>query len=119
MRVCAASKGPHLTSEVDPQFGRARFFIIRDDETDTYEVVNNRRNVNAGAGAGVQSATTIAEKGCHWVVSGRIGPRAFSVFREAGIQVATGASGKISDAFTALENGELRQIDPADVSPRG
>lgn len=116
MKICVTSRGPDLSSEVDPRFGRARYFIIRDEETDTYEVVDNQQNVNAGGGAGVQSATTIAEKGCQWVISGHMGPKALSVLKEAGIRVATGATGKVSDAFVAFKDGKLQEIDAADVS---
>lgn len=117
MRICVSSQGPYLASEVDPRFGRARFFIIYDDEAEDYEVIDNEQNVGAAGGAGIQSATTVAEKGCRWVVSGHMGPRALSVLKEAGIRVATGASGKVSDTLRRYRNGELDEIDSADVSP--
>lgn len=118
MKICVTSRGPDLSSEVDPRFGRARYFIIRDDETDTYDVVDNQQNVNAAGGAGVQSATTVAEKGCQWVISGHMGPKALSVLKEAGIRVATGASGKVSDALMAFRDGKLQETDAADVPSR-
>jgi len=115
MKICVTSRGPDLSSEVDPRFGRARYFIIRDENADTFEVVDNQQNVNAGGGAGVQSATTVAAKGCEWVVSGHMGPKALSVLKEAGIRIATGASGKVSDALAAFRAGELPEINAADV----
>lgn len=115
MKVCVSSQGPNLASEVDPRFGRARFFVIYDDEADTSEVVDNAQNVNAGGGAGVQSATTIAGKGCQWVISGHVGPKAFSVLNTAGIRVATGASGKVADALEQFKEGKLQSADGADV----
>ena len=72
--------------------------------------------MNAGGGAGVQSATSIAEKGCQWVISGHMGPKALSVLKEAGIRVATGANGKVSDALAAFRDGKLQEINAADVS---
>jgi len=118
MKICVTSRGPDLSSEVDPRFGRARYFIIRDEDADTYEVVDNQQNVNAGGGAGVQSATTIAGKGCQWVISGHMGPKALSVLKEAGIRVATGAGGKVSDALAAFRDGKLDEIDTPDVASR-
>jgi predicted Fe-Mo cluster-binding NifX family protein len=117
MIICVTSQGPDLSSDVDPRFGRARFFILHDDESGEYEVVNNEQNVNAAGGAGIQSATTVAEKGCDWVVSGHMGPKAMSVLQEAEIRVATGASGKVSDAIQAFKNDELEEVDNADVTP--
>ena len=118
MKICVTSRGPDLSSEVDPRFGRARFFIIYDDESEEHEVVDNQQNVNAGGGAGIQSATTVAGKGCQWVVSGHMGPKAISVLKEAGIRVATGASGKVSEALRSFKEGELEEIEAADVPPR-
>jgi len=118
MKICVTSQGQDISSEVDPRFGRARYFIIRDEETDSYEVVDNEQNVNAGGGAGVQSAATIAEKGCQWVISGHMGPKALSVLREAGIRVATGAAGKVSEALRSFKEGKLEEIETADVPPR-
>lgn len=117
MKICVTSQGPDLTSEVDPRFGRARFFIIHDDESGEHEVVDNKPNANAAGGAGIQAATTVAEKGCDWVVSGHMGPKALSVLKEAQIQVATGASGTVADALQAFKDGTLETIENADVSP--
>ncbi len=118
MKICVTSNGPDLSSDVDPRFGRARFFIVYDDENESYEVVDNEENVNAAGGAGVQSATAIAGKGCKWVVSGHMGPKALSVLREADVKVATGAEGKVSDALRDFAEGNLEEITEADVSPR-
>jgi len=117
MKICVTSRGPDLSSEVDPRFGRARFFIIYDDENGQYEVVDNEQNVNAGGGAGVQSATVVAEKGCEWVISGHMGPKALSVLKEAGVRIATGAAGKVSDALQSFKEGGLEEIEAADVPP--
>jgi predicted Fe-Mo cluster-binding NifX family protein len=118
MKICVTSQGPDLASKVDPRFGRARFFIIYDDEEETFEVMDNEQNVNAAGGAGVQAATDVAGQGCEWVVSGHMGPKALSVLQEADIQVATGASGKVSEAIRQFEEGELEEVDEADKSPR-
>jgi len=117
MKICITSRGPDLSSEVDPRFGRARYFIIYDDESEQYETVDNAQNVNAGGGAGVQSATTVARKGCSWVVSGHMGPKALSVLKEAGIRIATGAGGSVSDAIRSFKEGKLQEIEAADVPP--
>ena len=117
MKICVTGQGPDLASQVDPRFGRAAFFIIYEDEKETFEVVDNSENKKASGGAGIQAATTVAEKECDWVVSGHMGPKALSVLQEAGIDVATGASGKVSEALRAFREGELDEIDEADVSP--
>jgi len=117
MKICVTSQGPDLASEVDPRFGRAKFFIIYNDEDETFEVVDNTQNKEASGGAGIQAASTVAENDCDWVISGHMGPKALAVLQEAGVSVATGASGKVSDALRAFREGELEETEEADVSP--
>jgi len=118
MKICFTSIGPELDTEVDPRFGRARYFIIYNDQDDSHEVVDNQQNVNAGSGAGIQSATNVAQAGCEWVVSGHIGPKAMAVLQEAGIRVAVGATGTVAEAIQKFKDGELKETDGADVAQR-
>jgi predicted Fe-Mo cluster-binding NifX family protein len=118
MKICVTSQGPELSSQVDPRFGRARYFVVYEDEDETFEAVDNEQNVNAAGGAGVQSATIMAEKGCEWVVSGHMGPKALSVLQQAGIRVATGASGQVQQALQDFADGKLEEIKDADVRSR-
>jgi len=117
MRICFTSQGRDLESEVDSRFGRARYFVIYDDESREHEVVDNQQNANAAAGAGIQSATNVVQKHCGWVVTGHIGPKAMSVLKEAGVKVATGATGSVSQAVEHFLNGQLKEADSADVPP--
>ena len=118
MKICFTSRGQDLSAEVDPRFGRARYFIVYDDEAESFEVLDNEQNLNAAGGAGIQSATSVVKSGCEWVVSGHIGPKAMSVLGQAGIKVAVGASGSVSDALRQFKAGELKETDSADVPPR-
>ena len=116
MRICLTSTGPELSARVDPRFGRARYFIVYDDETEEHEAVDNEQNLNAASGAGIQAATNVAELGCQWVVSGHIGPKAMMVLKESDVRVAVGASGTVADAVQAFRNDELEEADSADVA---
>ncbi len=116
MKICVTSRGQQLSSEVDQRFGRAAFFIMYDDESGEFEAVDNAQNMTAAGGAGVQSATNVVDLGADWVVSGHIGPKAMSVLQAAGVKVALGASGTVSDAVAAFKGGELEKADGADVA---
>ena len=118
MKICVTSQGGDLDAQVDPRFGRARFFVFYDDESRQFEAMDNSSNVNAAGGAGVQSATTVAEQGCQWVLSGHIGPKAMSVLTAAGVKVAVGASGTVSEALEAFRNGQLSEVAEADKPTR-
>lgn len=117
MKICFTSQGRDLESEVDPRFGRARYFTIYDDGSRDHEVVDNQQNFNAAGGAGIQSATNVVQRDCQWVVTGHIGPKAMSVLQEAGVKVATGATGTVSQAIEQFLNGQLSEADSADVPP--
>ena len=106
MKIIITSQGKDLNSEVDPRFGRCRFFIILDTETNDFEVIENP-NIHAGGGAGTQAAQTVAEKGAEVVLTGNVGPNAFMTLTAADIMVYTGVSGRISDAVDQFKKGAL------------
>lgn len=114
MKLCITSQGTDLSAAVDPRFGRARFFIVYDNATQEFEAVDNTLNMDAASGAGVQSATRVAEQGADWVLSGHIGPKAMSVLQAGGVKVAVGAEGSVADAIRAFKQGDLEQVNEAD-----
>ena len=118
MKICVTSQGGDLDAQVDPRFGRARFFVFYDDESGQFEALDNSTNMNAAGGAGVQSATTVADKGCQCVVSGHIGPKAMAVLATAGVKVAVGASGTVAEALEAFRSGQLSEVNESDKPSR-
>lgn len=46
MKVAITSTGKELSTNLDPRFGRAPYFIIVDPETMAFEVVENAQNIN-------------------------------------------------------------------------
>lgn len=115
MRVAVTSQGPELTSQVDPRFGRAAYFIIADTEGDAFSAVANDQNVNAAQGAGVQSAQAVVDQGVEAVLTSHCGPKAFRVLAAAGVRVYVGASGTVSQALEQLKAGSLEQAPQPDV----
>jgi len=115
MKIAISSTGDTLEAQIDPRFGRAKTFIIWDSETDGFEAVDNAQNLNAAQGAGIQSAQNVVEKGCKAVVSGHLGPRAFSALKSAGVKVYIGAGGTVGDAIKNYKEGSLKETDSPDV----
>ena len=97
-KICITSKGKDLGVEVDPKFGRARYFLIVDPNTMEFEVIENP-NVETAHGAGIQTAQFISSKDVGTVLTGNCGPNAQEVLQSAGIKVISGVSGKIEDAL--------------------
>jgi len=115
MKIAVTSTGDELISDMDPRFGRARYFIIVDSETLEYEVAENRQNLNLPQGAGIQAAKTIVDQGADVLISGYCGPKAFDVLIAAGIKVVTGAKGRVIDAITQYKSGQLQSVDGPNV----
>ena len=86
MKIAFSTSGETLDSPLDARFGRAPKFLVYDLDSETFEVVDNRQNLNAAQGAGIQSAETVARLGVNILVTGHCGPKAFRVLRAAGIK---------------------------------
>lgn len=115
MKIAITSRGTDLDSPVDPRFGRAAYVIIVDPETLEFETLDNKENVNAFKGAGIQAATMISDKGVKVLLTGYCGPNAFTTLEAAGIKVAADIDGTVRDAVDAFNRGGLAYADAATV----
>ena len=115
MKIAVTSQGTDIDSQVDPRFGRAAYIIIVDSETMNFEALDNKENLNALKGAGIQAASDIHEKGAEVLLTGFCGPNAFKTLQAAGVKVANDASGTVRDAVRAFLDGKLPFADEANV----
>ena len=115
MKVAVTSKGPTLEDEVDPRYGRAQMFLVVDTDSGEFEVVDNKQNLEAAQGAGIQAARIVAEHGAGVVITGHCGPNAFRTLSAAGIRVASGAEGTVGEAVERFKKGEIKPAGDADV----
>ena len=51
MKLAISAKGQTLDSELDPRFGRAKYFLLVDPEAGSLEVVENKQNLQYGPGS--------------------------------------------------------------------
>ncbi|MCK5835168.1 MAG: NifB/NifX family molybdenum-iron cluster-binding protein, partial [Lentisphaeria bacterium] len=107
--------GNDLHALVDPRFGRCNQFIVFDSITESFEVIDNKQNLNAAQGAGIQSAQTVANSGSEVLISGHCGPKAFKVLTQANIKVFTCQDLTIKESITQFLAGDLVQAEGADV----
>jgi predicted Fe-Mo cluster-binding NifX family protein len=115
MKIAVSSTGPDLDSEIDPRFGRCRYFIIIDQETMKFEAVQNPHVLTTG-GAGIQSAQLVANKGAEVILAGNCGPNAFQTLSAAGIKVIVGALGTVREAIERYKRGELQPATQPSVA---
>jgi predicted Fe-Mo cluster-binding NifX family protein len=107
MKIAVSAVAPDLDAEVDPRFGRCQHFVIVDPESMEFETLENASAMAAG-GAGISTAQMIADQGVEVVLTGNCGPNAYQTLSAAGVQVVTGASGRIRDAVEAYKTGKLQ-----------
>lgn len=115
MKIAFTTSGEGLDAPLDSRFGRAAKFLIFDADSGTFEVVDNRQNLNAAQGAGIQAAETIARSGAGCLVTGHCGPKAFRVLSTAGIKVFHIDAPTVAAALEAFQSGTLRPAQSADV----
>lgn len=106
MKICVTSSGPGLDAEMDPRFGRCQYFIFADPESQELEVVENP-NLAASGGAGIQSAQLVANRGVEAVITGQVGPNAYTTLQAAKVRIITGVSGKVRDLLDKYKRGEF------------
>ena len=106
MKICITSTGPGLEAEMDPRFGRCQYFIFADPQSLELEVIENP-NLAASGGAGIQSAQLVANRGVEAVITGQVGPNAYTTLQAGKVRIITGVSGKVRDLLEKYKKGEL------------
>ena len=93
MNIAVTSEGKDISARVDPRFGRAKWFVIYDTNTDGFEAINNEQVLNLPQGAGIQAAQKVVDRSVEVVLTGHCGPNAFRTLSAAGVKVVVGVSG--------------------------
>lgn len=115
MKLAISSLNCGLDSKIDPRFGRTKFLIIYDVDTQEIECIDNSKNYNAAQGAGIKTAELVVQKDCGVVISGHLGPKAFNALNNANIKCYQKASGTIGEAISEYQTGTLPETTQANV----
>jgi predicted Fe-Mo cluster-binding NifX family protein len=110
MKLAVTSRGSDLEAELDPRFGRARFFILIDTDSDVFAAHDNTRNFDMVGRAGVGAAQDIVGLGVDALITEKVGPRTFATLQAGNIDIYVGASGHVRDAVAQFRRGELERI---------
>lgn len=112
MNIVVTSTGNNLDSAVSQIFGRGSdliFVEIEDGEIkDTSHVQNPAKDERAGAG--IKAAQYIANQQVEALLSGSVGPNAFDILNQAGINIYKLKPGTVKDNIKFLNEGQLEQI---------
>jgi len=115
MKIVFTTSGDDLEAPLDSRFGRAPKFLVYDLDNSTFEVIDNRQNLNAAQGAGIQSAEAVARLGANALVTGHCGPKAFRVLVAAGIKIYNTDAPTVATALDLYRAGKLAEAKSADV----
>ncbi len=110
MKVAVPTSGDDLSGTVEPRFGRCPRFIVVDTETMKFEVVPNTA-VSSAHGAGIAAAQLVASIGAKAVLTGNVGPKAYSALSATGIKIVTGVSGAVGDAVKRFSSGDYQSTE--------
>ena len=118
MKIAITTEGPELESAVDPRFGRARYFLVLDNNSDDVSVIDNQTNQNAAQGAGIQASRKLLDEGVQALITGHVGPKAFEVLQSGHVAVYVDAAGTAAEAYAQFNAGNLEKQEVAKCSGR-
>lgn len=107
MKIAVSSLGPSLDDKVDERFGRAAYLLIVDDDTLDVQAVDNSANRDALQGSGLGAAEIVNEHGATLVITGHLGPKAFSALKRCDISGYDGTGMTVREAVERQRSGRL------------
>lgn len=116
MRICITAQNNDLNSEIDPRFGRCKYFIIVNTDTMEFEAIFNENATGTG-GVGIQAGQLMAEKKVSSVITGNVGPNAFTTLKAANIIVYTNVKGSVINAIEEFKKNNLTKSNNPSVEP--
>ena len=114
MKIAISAKGKGLDSQVDMRFGRCPNYVIVELEGNkikSSEDIENTATAQMG-GAGITASQIVADKGVKSIITGNIGPRAFQIFSQLGIEMYQG-SGTVKEVIEKYIKGQLKKMAQA------
>ncbi len=112
MNIVVSAAGPGLESQVDSRFGRCPYFILV--EVEGKEIKSHKSIENASAnqmgGAGMTAAQAVAEMKADAIITVNMGPRAFIVFKQLGMEVYHG-TGTVKGVIEDFIAGKLKRVE--------
>ena len=111
MKVAITSTGAYLDDKTHDMFGRCDYFLIVDSESGETKAVKNEF-ASSATGAGTACAQIIFDEGAKTVISGKVGPNAYEVLKQGGIEIFLCPPGLVvRDALTKFKEGNLRKME--------
>ena len=112
VKIAVTSQESGINAAASQIFGRCPFFVIVEAEGEEVKEVKSLENtaVSQPGGAGIMAAQTIGNEAVQAIVTGAMGPRAFGVLQELGIEVFQSILGSVEENAKAFLEGKLEKI---------
>ena len=111
MKVVISSTGKTLDDKTHELFGRCDFLIVFDSEIKEAKAVKNE-NKDSESGAGIGCAQVVFDEGASVVISGKVGPKAYEVLQQAGVDIFLTLPGiPVSHALRKYKAGSLCKME--------
>lgn len=106
--IAITTEGASLSDPVDPRFGRAGGFQIVDLESMATSYVDNGSAQVLGQGAGIQAAENLVKAGAQALLTGHVGPKAFTALQSCHVRVIQGVENMtVGEAVDRFQAGEF------------
>jgi len=112
MKIAITSHGENLWAPVDSRFGRADYFVLYDQDTDTWDYLINKQNLQAAHGAGIQAGQALVKSGAKVLITGHVGPKAFKVLNAGQVDIYSlgDFTGSVESALASFLAGKLTAL---------
>lgn len=115
MKIAITAHGKNRQSAVDSRFSLADYFVLYDDESNTWSALTltNIHNPEHTSGSGIHSSQILAKTGAKVLITGHVGPKAFKVLQAE--QIALFSVGEtnstVEEALAAFQAGKLSNLN--------
>ena len=110
MKVAVTSRGSVLSSELDPRFGRARYFVVVDTDSGEFTAHDNVNNRQASETVEIEAGQSIVNLCVDAVITGNIGPKAAGALRAGNVMVYKQNWGTVRHAIERYKTGRISQF---------
>ena len=111
MKIAFTSSGKDWDAHIDPRFGRTRYLVLYDEETDELTIIDNQEVDEMGHGAGPATTQKLADLKPDLLITGNgPGETAAKGLKLLNIKIITGAQNlTLRQAYEQYQFGHLRE----------
>jgi predicted Fe-Mo cluster-binding NifX family protein len=112
MKIAVSAKGPALSSEIAPHFGRANYFVVVNTNTGELSAHDNSQNMRAAHGGAAHAAQHIITCGVEGLITGNITADAATALKAGNVQIYKQTWGTVRDGIERFKSGRLSDGGP-------